>query len=68
MKKKDFVREIKNKLKQNAEIDFYLIDDNCFLKIVDIGMNEDIDDPKNKIRGGIVFERIYKERSIHENI
>lgn len=63
MTRNEFIKLLKDNLKPNAEMDFLLIDrfDDgrpivTFLDISDIGMNVDVDDPKNKNRGGIVFE------------
>lgn len=55
MKTKEFIDECKSKLKQDVEMDFYLIG-HGFLKPISINMNADIDDPSNKNRGGVVFE------------
>lgn len=64
-----FIKLLKENLKPNAEIDFLICDHNkpivAFLKIDDICMNVDIDDPNNYNRGGVVFtikkDLIYKE-------
>lgn len=60
MKVKDFIRQLQENLKPNAEIDFLYIDGKGgweFLFVDNICMNADVDDPKNKNRGGVVFRR-----------
>ena len=63
MTRNEFIRLLKDNLKPNAEMDFLLIDRfddgwpiNAFLDIRSVGMNADIDDSKNKNRGGVVFD------------
>ena len=63
MTRNEFIRLLKDNLKPNAEMDFLLIDRfddgrhiNAFLDIRSVGMNVDIDDPKNKNSGGVVFD------------
>jgi hypothetical protein len=59
MTRNEFISELKKKLKPNAEMNFYFFDTKKIkyytVVIEDIGMNVDIDDPKNKNSGGIVF-------------
>lgn len=57
MKVKDLIKQLQN-LKQNVEIDFLYINSSgtpLWLKIKDICMNQDIDDPRNINRAGIVY-------------
>lgn len=63
MTRDEFIKMLKDNLKPNAEIDFLLVgilDDgkfvNAFLDIRDVCMNVDVDDPKNKNCGGVVFK------------
>ena len=63
MTRNEFIKLLKDNLKPNAEMDFLLIDRfddgrpiSVFLDIRSVGMNADIDDPKNKNRGGVVFD------------
>ena len=63
MTRNEFIKLLKDNLKPNAEIDFLLIDRfddgrpiSVFLDIRSVGMNADIDDSKNKNRGGVVFD------------
>lgn len=70
MTRDEFIKMLKANLKPNAEMDFLVVGRlndgkfiNAFLDIHDICMNVDIDDPKNKNRGGVVFD-IQKDLSI----
>ena len=63
MTRNEFIKMLKDNLKPNAEMDFLLIGKlndgkfvTAFLDIDDVCMNVDIDDPKNKNRGGVVFD------------
>ena len=63
MTRNEFIKMLKDNLKPNAEMDFLLVDrlDDgkfvaAFLDIRDINMNVDVDDPKNRNRGGVVFK------------
>ena len=63
MTRNEFIKILKDNLKPNAELDFLVadrFDDGrpiwAFLKVDDVCMNADIDDPKNKNRGGVVFK------------
>ena len=63
MTRNEFIKLLKDNLKPNAEMDFLLIDRfddgrpiSVFLDIRSVGMNADIDDTKNKNRGGVVFD------------
>lgn len=59
MTRNEFIKLLKENLKPNAQMDFLLWDSKkpivAFLDIDDICMNADVDDPKNKNRGGVVF-------------
>ena len=62
MTRDEFIKLLKDNLKPNAQMDFLVTDRMsdgksfmAFLKVDDICMNADIDDPKNKNRGGVVF-------------
>lgn len=59
MTRNELIKLLKENLKPNAQIDFLICDYNkpmvAFLDIHDICMNADVDDPKNKNHGGIVF-------------
>lgn len=62
MTRDELIKQLQDNIKPNAQMDFLLIDRfddgrpiSMFLDIRDFGMNEDIDDPKNKNRGGVVF-------------
>ena len=62
MTRDEFIKMLKANLKPNADMDFLVVGRlndskfiNAFLDIHDICMNVDIDDPKNKNCGGIVF-------------
>ena len=54
-----FIELLKDNLSPTAEMDFLICDHKkpmvAFLKIKDICMNADVDDPNNFNRGGIVF-------------
>ena len=63
MTRDEFIKKLKDNLKPSAQIDFLLVgtlNDGrpvlAFLDINDVCMNVDVDDPKNKNRGGIVFK------------
>ena len=63
MTRNEFIKLLKDNIKPNAEMDFLLIDRfddgryiNAFLDIRSVGVNADIDDSKNKNRGGVVFD------------
>lgn len=63
MTRNEFIKLLKDNLKPNAEIDFFISDRlasgkdvTAFLDIKDVGMNEDVDDPKNYNSGGIIFK------------
>ena len=59
MTRNELIKLLKENLKPNAQIDFLICDYNkpmvAFLDIKDVCMNADVDDPKNKNHGGIVF-------------
>lgn len=59
MTRNELIKLLKENLKPNAQIDFLVCDYKkpmiAFLDIKDVCMNADVDDPKNKNRGGIVF-------------
>ena len=70
MTRDEFIKMLKANLKPSAEMDFLVVGRlndgkfiNAFLDIHDICMNADVDDPKNKNRGGVVFD-IQKDLSI----
>lgn len=63
MTRNEFIKLLKDNIKPNAEMDFLLTDRleggkyiTAFLDIRDVCMNADVDDPKNKNRGGVVFK------------
>ena len=64
MTRNEFIKLLKENLKPNAEMDFLITDYNkpmvAFLDILNVTMNEDVDDPDNRNRGGVVF-KIKKE-------
>ena len=62
MTRDEFIKMLKANLKPNAEMNFLVIGRlndgkfiNAFLDIHDICMNVDVDDPKNKNCGGVIF-------------
>lgn len=62
MTRDEFIKLLKDNLKPNAQMDFLVTDRMSdgksfmsFLKVDDVCMNADIDDPNNKNRGGVVF-------------
>lgn len=59
MTRNEFIKLLKDSLKPNAQMDFLLWDTKkpivAFLDVDDVCMNADVDDPKNKNRGGVVF-------------
>lgn len=59
MTRNEFIKLLKDNLKPNAQMDFLICDHKkpmvAFLKVKDVCMNADVDDPDNKNRGGIVF-------------
>lgn len=59
MKVKDFINQLEQNLDLNAELNFLFVDytEWAWLDIENICMNADIDDPKNKNQGGIVFRK-----------
>lgn len=59
MKVKDFINQLEQNLDLNAELNFLFIDytEWFWLDIEHICMNADVDDPKNKNQGGIVFRK-----------
>ena len=67
MTRNEFIKLLKDNLKPNAEMDFLVADHNppivAFLDIHHVCMNADVDDPKNKNHGGVVFD-IQKDLSI----
>ena len=70
MTRDEFIKMLKANLKPSAEMDFLVVGRlndgkfiNVFLDIHNICMNADVDDPKNKNRGGVVFD-IQKDLSI----
>lgn len=63
MTRDEFIKLLMDNLKPDAQMDFLVIDKMsdgksfmAFLKVDDICMNVDVDDPKNKNRGGVVFK------------
>lgn len=73
MTRNELIKVLKDNCKPSAQMDFLLIDrlsdghDICaFIDIKDVGMNVDVDDPKNRNRGGIVFK--IKEELIDKNM
>ena len=70
MTRDEFIKMLKANLKPSAEMNFLVVGRlndgkfiNAFLDIHDICMNADVDDPKNKNHGGVVFD-IQKDLSI----
>ena len=59
MTRDEFIKLLKENIEPNAEMDFLICDHNkpivVFLKIDDVCMNADVDDPNNYNRGGVVF-------------
>ena len=59
MTRDEFIKLLKDNIEPNAQMDFLLIDHannkTMFLNVTNVCMNEDVDDPSNKNRGGIVF-------------
>ena len=59
MTRNEFIKLLEDNLEQNAEMDFLICDHKkpivAFLKIEDVCMNADVDDPNNYNRGGVVF-------------
>lgn len=70
MTRDKFIELLQKNIKPNAEMRF-LVSDRlesgkhvlAFLDVTDVCMNADVDDPKNKYLGGVVF-RIQKDLSI----
>ena len=62
LKVKELVQKIQNNLRDDAEVDFLLIDgtDLAWLDLRSVNMNADVDDPNNLRRGGLTF--FIKER------
>lgn len=56
----EFIHMLEENLEPDAEMDFLVVDVNmplvAFLKIKDVCMNVDVDDPNNYNRGGVVFK------------
>ena len=54
-----FIELLLKNIKPDAEMNFLICDYEkhifAFLKVEDVCMNADVDDPKNKNRGGVVF-------------
>ena len=70
MTRDEFIKMLKANLKPSAEMDFLVVGRlndgkfiNAFLDIHNICMNVDVDDPKNKNSGCVVFD-IQKDLSI----
>lgn len=59
MTRNELIKLLKENLKPNAEMDFLVIDHkkpmSAFLKVDNVCMNVDIDDPDNRNCGGVVF-------------
>lgn len=62
MTRDEFIKLLMDNLKPDAQMDFLVTDKMsdgksfmAFLKVDNICMNVDVDDPKNKNRGGVVF-------------
>lgn len=64
MTRDEFIYMLEKNIEPDAEMDFLVVDHNrpmiAFLDVHDVSMNEDVDDPNNYNRGGIVF-KIQKE-------
>lgn len=64
MTRDEFIYMLEKNIEPDAEMDFLVVDHNrpmiAFLDVQDVSMNEDVDDPNNYNRGGIVF-KIQKE-------
>lgn len=64
MTRDELIKLLQENIEPNAEMDFLVVDHNrpmiAFLDVHDVCMNEDVDDPNNYNRGGIVF-KIQKE-------
>lgn len=63
MTRDEFIKLLIDNLKSDAQMDFLVTDKMSdgkpfmvFLKVDNICMNVDVDDPKNKNRGGVVFK------------
>ena len=70
MTRDEFIKMLKANLKPNAEMNFLVVGRlndgkfiNAFLDIHNICMNADVDDQKNKNRGGVMF-KIQEDLSI----
>ena len=59
MTRNEFIKLLKENLKPNAEMNFLFVDHTewFWLDIEHVCMNADVDDPKNKNQGGIVFRK-----------
>ena len=59
MTRNELIKLLKENLKPNAEMDFLVIDHKkpmiAFLKVDNVCMNVDIDDPDNRNHCGVVF-------------
>lgn len=59
MTRNEFIELLKKNIKPNAEMNFLVADYNkplvALLEIEDICMSADVDDPKSKNIGGVVF-------------
>lgn len=57
MTRDELIKQLQENLKPDAEMDFLFISrSGCkFLDVKDVTMNQDVDDPNNYHRGGIVF-------------
>lgn len=60
MTRDELIELLKINIKPDAKMDFLVVDNNrpmiAFLDVHDVCMNEDVDDPNNYNRGGIVFK------------
>ena len=60
MTRDEFIKLLKENIKPDAEMDFLIADHSrpiiAFLDVHDVCMNEDVDDPNNYNRGGVVFK------------
>ena len=67
MTRDEFIKLLEKNIEPDAEMDFLVCDHKkplvAFLKIRDVCMNADVDDPNNYNRGGVVFtieEELFK--------
>lgn len=63
MTRDEFIKLLMDNLKPDAQMDFLVIDKMsdgksfmAFLRVDDVCMNVDVDDPNNRNRGGVVFK------------